>query len=822
MNRIYKSILFVIIVQLIFFLGCTPEIQEFIDPIPISVQPEKITTTGFTATWKPLLGAKSYIVEVAMDGSFDEEFLINETPVEVEDTFLVVQNLEVAHTYYYRLIAQLSTGEQTRFSDIVAVNTLGMPTPLALSASEIGPTRFTAKWQKIDEAEIYEVEVASDIEFTNSSSVQRIVTKDTSVIIKDDLKVDQDYFYRVLARNEDITSGFSNTIHLITTELTKPVIEETRNVTQNEFAFSWQPVTGAVDYTIEVTTDPLFLEAQSFLVQNEIVSGTQFLLDNLNANTTYYFRVRANNEKSFSEYSDKGTVTTQPLDVPVALAGSNIQRNSFQANWQTVPSAESYRLDVAADEYFTQFVSGYEGLMLNDTSVEVTGLQQNTTYYYRLTTSGLNSDSNPSNTIQVTTTLLSAPVLHAASDISSTSFTASWSSVEEAENYLLEVSTDPNFSTITKTIQDITDTLYNVQDMKADIMYYYRVRAKEGTNYSSYSNIANQQLAKSPTALDIPTNITASNVTYTEFIISWDVTSDATYYTVDIATDNQFLSIVSGYEEAVTNGTSLLVEGLNENTVYYSRVRAHNTNTASDYSAIISVQTSTIGTPVAQQPITNNAYDIYASWSLVEDASHYLLDVATDAGFTTIVPGYENVSVEATYSMIASLQPSTTYYYRVRAVVEGSPSAYSNAISVTTDNVPVQEASGTLEVESYSQSDGVERVYSPTASGDYYLGSINEGNTVNYEVNVSSSGDYEFQFRVSNNNADNKFIVIKDGGAFIRMVTVPPTGGWDNWQTVSVTLTSLSSGYHDIQLEFTGGTGDEELLRIDWINIQPD
>ena len=817
MNKVYKIALLAITIKVIILYGCTPEIQEFIDPIPIPTQGAKITTTSFAATWKPLLGARSYVVEVATDGSFDEEFLIEDTPTEVEDTFFVVNNVEVAQTYYYRLLARLSTGEQTRYSDIVTVNTLGMPSPLALNALQIGPTQFTAVWQKVNEAETYEIEVATDIKFANATSIQRLITTDTLGTIKEDLQVDQDYFYRVLATKGDIISGYSNVVHVTTTQLIKPTIAEVSDLAQTEFTFRWLPITGAVDYTVEITTDPLFLDANAFLIQDENITEAQYLAINLDANTTYYYRVRANNERSFSEYSDKGTVTTLPLEVPIALSGSSIQRNSFQANWQRVSIAESYKLDVATDEYFTQLVAGYNGLVLSDTSSLVTGLKQNTNYYYRVTALGLNASSVSSNIIQVHTPILAAPVLHEAINISSTSFTASWSPIADAENYILELSADLNFSTLSLTVDNIIDTLYDVEGLAGNETYYYRIRAKEGINYSSYSNHSSQYLA----ALKVPTNMTVSNVSYTGFVVSWHTVTDANYYTVDIATDNQFTATVTNYEEKIVHSASLIANDLENNTVYYVRVRAHNNYTASNYTETVLIATNFTNAPVAQQPITNDAYDIYASWSLIEDASYYLLDVATDAGFTTLVSGYENVLVEATYSRITNLQPSTTYYYRVRSVVEGSPSAYSNTVSVTTDAVPVQTALGTLEVENYSRSNGVERVYSETASGNYYLGAIHQNNTVNYEVNVPSTDNYKIEFRVSNNNAYNKSIVIKDGGASIRMVAVPPTGGWNNWQTVSVILTSFSSGYHDIQLEFTGGVGNEELLRLDWINIQP-
>jgi hypothetical protein len=79
-----------------------------------------------------------------------------------------------------------------------------------------------------------------------------------------------------------------------------------------------------------------------------------------------------------------------------------------------------------------------------------------------------------------------------------------------------------------------------------------------------------------------------------------------------------------------------------------------------------------------------------ASWNSISGTCSYFLDVATDAAFTTFVPGYNNLNVGATTSFtVTGLNPNTTYYYRVRAqACCGSFSSNSNTIIVTTSNCP--------------------------------------------------------------------------------------------------------------------------------------
>ncbi len=89
---------------------------------------------------------------------------------------------------------------------------------------------------------------------------------------------------------------------------------------------------------------------------------------------------------------------------PVTSSASNIVGTSFEANWEAVAGATSYYLDVATNSSFTQLVTGYNNLDTGDiTSYHVTGLDNNSTYYYRVRAVNANGVSFSSSNTSVTT-----------------------------------------------------------------------------------------------------------------------------------------------------------------------------------------------------------------------------------------------------------------------------------------------------------------------------------------------------------------------------------------------------------------------------------
>jgi hypothetical protein len=250
---------------------------------------------------------------------------------------------------------------------------------------------------------------------------------------------------------------------------------------------------------------------------------------------------------------------------PVALDPSNMNASSFQANWDTTGyhgryQINHYLLDVATDNGFTLFVSGYHDASIGTGPEVVGGLTTGVTYFYRVRSVNAGGTSPYSNTIRVP--LLVPPVASGATNITSTGFTAHWGAVPGATDYLLEVAKLGSFGPVVHTSVWDTHTgnvvSYNVTGLLPDTTYYYRLRtvSANGQDSSTVSNFiaVSRIMSAGPLAsgtIGVPYSVT---VQYdgTAGPASWAVLSGSLPTGLSISTDGTTgLGVISGTPTAI-------------------------------------------------------------------------------------------------------------------------------------------------------------------------------------------------------------------------------------------------------------------------------
>jgi photosystem II stability/assembly factor-like uncharacterized protein/phosphodiesterase/alkaline phosphatase D-like protein len=465
-----------------------------------------------------------------------------------------------------------------------------------------------------------------------------------------------------------------------------PVATSATAVLATGFTANWNASSGATGYRLDVAKDNGF--TQIVAGYNDLaVAGTAQPVTGLLAGTQYYYRVRAEGPGGASANSSTITVLTMP-QIPTAYSATARTSTGFMANWSTAAGATGYRLDVATDSAFGSIVAGYNDLDVGNTiSYAVTGLSPGATYYYRVRALNAGWTTANSNVITVSTSPNNPPpTASAATAVTTTGFTANWSAVVGATAYRLDVATDVGFGSIIAGYSDLdvgNVTTYPVTGRSPGTTYYYRVRAVSGGGTSGNSNVITVS-----TVPNAPPATSATSVTTSGFTANWSAATGATGYRLDVATDVAFSSIVAGYNNLdVGDSITCAVTGQTPGTTYYYRVRALNAGGTSANSNVITVSTlpSTPNTPTATTATTITTSGFTANWNAVAGATGYHLDVATDAAFSSIVAGYNDLDAGTaiTYA-VTGLNPGTTYYFRVRALNAGGTSANSNVITVST------------------------------------------------------------------------------------------------------------------------------------------
>ena len=193
---------------------------------------------------------------------------------------------------------------------------------------------------------------------------------------------------------------------------TVPATATCGSVTNTTAALSWgtSTATGAITYYWVVGTSSSVTYG-TVGVAGVAAQGTTSAptttatATGLSPSTTYYLRVYATTAAPCgnSAYQTSTAFTTVPT-APVASGATLIRANSFTANWATTTGATSYFLDVSTDLNFGSFLTGYNNRNVgNVTSLGLSGLNRETTYYYRVRGYNTGGYSLYSSTITVLT-----------------------------------------------------------------------------------------------------------------------------------------------------------------------------------------------------------------------------------------------------------------------------------------------------------------------------------------------------------------------------------------------------------------------------------
>jgi uncharacterized protein (TIGR02145 family) len=185
--------------------------------------------------------------------------------------------------------------------------------------------------------------------------------------------------------------------------------------------------------------------------------------------------------------------------------------------------------------------------------------------------------------------------------------------------------------------------------------------------------------------LSAPTN-SSTNIAIPP-TLSWNPSTGATSYTLQVSTISSFTSFV--YNQSGLTGTSQQVSGLSNSTTYYWCVSATNSYGTSGWSTVWNFITISGGAappaPTLSSPAdgaTNQSTSPTLIWNASTGATTYSLQVSIDSLFSSYE--YNQSGLTDTNQQTAGLNNSTKYFWRVSATNSYGASIPSSPWSFTT------------------------------------------------------------------------------------------------------------------------------------------
>ncbi|GAB4039766.1 hypothetical protein GCM10028774_42150 [Spirosoma jeollabukense] len=119
--------------------------------------------------------------------------------------------------------------------------------------------------------------------------------------------------------------------------------------------------------------------------------------------------------------------------------------------------------------------------------------------------------------------------------------------------------------------------------------------------------------------------------------------------------------------------------------------------------------------------------------------------------------------------------------------------------------LPPPTLPGHLEAESYSAMQGVQIEAGTDTDASPIISQIDDGDWMDYALNVPQEGAYSFRFRVANSYSDGARIELRQAnGTVLASVEVPRTGGWQSWATIGTTA-RLQAGNQTLRIQVVKG-----------------
>lgn len=622
-----------------------------------------ITTSKPLFRWIASPTANRYRLQVADNDAFASPLIT----VEIGTTSYTSTVLLPQGSYYWHVESRDAIGN---WSDYGATQTFSLnlqTSPVANGFVTEAPLRL--QWAAYTGAIRYQVEVATDAAMNNLvTGYPHIVTRPgytPSAMLAIGV-----YYWRVQV---DIGSGFVASPFVRSFAVTPaapdaPGLSVPANgagLTDATPLLSWQSVTGATQYQIQIDDDSRFGTPNV----DTLISVASYTPNTL-TDGRYYWRVLSINQwgapgvwsiaRNF--VVDTAVPDAPTLSQPLAAGMVSTARPTFR--WVAAPTANRYHIQVAPNAAFTGLLIDTDVTSLSYLSTIT--LPQGSYYWHVKSRDAIGNWGSYGTTQTFSMSLQTAPAIGAF--VTDTTPVLQWAAYTGATRYQVELATDLDMNNLVSGFpHSVTRPGYTVSTALPQGVYYWRVQVDIGSGFVASPFVRSFTITSAPPAaprLSAPAN--GVGVTNPTPLLSWQTVTGATQYQIQIDDDSRFRTPnVDGTSATTSYTASVLNDGR-----YYSRVRSLNQwgapgNWSSTRNFVI--DTSAPAAPTLTQPaaagMVSTARPTFR-WLAAPTANRYHIQVAANAAFTSPLIDIEVGSVSYPSTVVL---PQGVYYWHVQS-----------------------------------------------------------------------------------------------------------------------------------------------------------
>lgn len=595
--------------------------------------------------WGKAQRAEKYILQVSLDAGFNQIFIADST---LTDTLYQLPPLNPATTYFWRITAVNIAG-YGQHSTTWDFRTQGYPAGVEL---------------------VYPPHNATDLPVANLI----FSWKEAGELLKKNLLPNHN-----MEEDADVRISETNSI--------------SDNITKNVFSTTPSPLAPSTigNYWMQITSDT---GSAAIFYEDSTLTDTVKSLSGFNYLTQYYWRIKAKNQTGWGEFCSWRrfeTIIERPekphLFSPLPNTTGAIQ--PLVLIWHESRRRDAYTVEMSTDLFFTNII--VRDTMLQDTSRLIDGLNNLTTYYWRVYARNNGGISDTSDVWKFKTqgTPMTVSLYYPENQAQhiQTNVPFTWSralSQEDLIRYALEIYHDTT-ETMIYSDTTLTDTTIVVQ-LAHDQLYYWRVRASNTSgwgNYSSWSTFTTivpypgQAIQVSPANFSFRIATTPT--------LRWRTSSYAENYHLQLSTDSLFSSYISN--DSTLTDTLFTSDTLEYKAMYYWRFRSMNIAGHSAFSQVWSFRTvfKPIATPGQLTATASLPGIITLQWTDESDneTGFIIFRKEGDSSGSTPVIIIDTVAAATLAYADTTVSDSMQYSYQVIAFNEDTLSEYSNYATVT-------------------------------------------------------------------------------------------------------------------------------------------